>query len=219
MSRPQLQLRSDLRDSFDQVFREQVCSSAGALIDYRLDAPKWQFLSYLGDAKDVLFHGSGDTDIARFEPRQSDDVNSFGNQRAVYASSDPIWASYFAIVDRKRYVRSLVNSCFRVIGPGVESGPYYYFSINNDALPHQPWRTGTMYILPRRGFEQQPPRRTQDIEIESAQWRSFGSVMPLARIHLEPGEFPFLAEVRGHDSTEVRRRALADPDGFPWLDD
>jgi hypothetical protein len=53
-------------------------------------------------------------------------------------------------VDRKRYVRSLINACFRVVEKdGSQSDPYYFFSVNADALPHRPWRSGTIYILPR----------------------------------------------------------------------
>ena len=219
LSRPEAQLGPGLRESFDQVFRERIRGGSGMLIDYALSAPKWQFLSYLGDTKEVLFHGSGNPDIARFEPRQSNDVVEFGNQRAVYASSDAIWASYFGILDRDGYVGSLVNSCFRVTGPNIKSGPHYYFSINSDALPHRPWRTATVYILSRQGFEQQPRKLSHGAEIESAQWRSFSPVTPLAKITVEPEEFPFLAQIHGHDQAVVQQRAQADPEGFPWLDD
>lgn len=218
LSRPEVQFGPGLCESFEQVFREHVLGGSGTLIDYTLSTPRWQFLSYLGDTKEVLFHGSGNPDITRFEPQQSDDTNEFGNQRAVYASSDAIWAIYFAIVDRGRHVRSLVNSCFRVAGPTTRSGPHYYVSVNSDALPHRPWRTGTIYILPRRGFEQQPPGFSHGVEVEFAQWRSFSPVTPLAKISIGPEDFPFLAQIRGHDPKVVRQRAQADPDGFPWLD-
>lgn len=33
-----------------------------------------------------------------------------------------------------------------------------------------------------------------------------------------PEDFPFLAEIRGHDDAHILERAKSDPDGFPWLD-
>jgi hypothetical protein len=93
---------------------------------------------------------------------------------------------------------------------------YYFFSINGDALPHQPWREGTMYILPKDTFEQQSSSRTG---FESTQWRSFESVKPLAKITVGPTDFPFLDQIRGHDLAEVTRRAAENPGGFPWLED
>ena len=213
---PVAALAPEVITSFEHLFAERILGAGGALIDYTLSAPKWQFLNYLGDTQNVVMHGSGDSTISEFQPRQSDAADEFGNQRAVYAASDGIWATYFAIVDRDRLVRSLVNSCFRVVDPGGKSEPHYYFSINGDALPHQPWRTGTVYVLPRKTFE---PQTLQRDDRESAQWRSFVPVRPLARIAVDPSDFPFLGQIRGHDPVAVRKRAMEDPDGFPWLED
>jgi hypothetical protein len=192
----------------------------GALIDYTLAAPRWQFLCYLCDHKDILLHGSGRSDIVEFEPRQSNDVAEFGNRRAVYAASDGIWPIYFAIVDRDGGVTSLVNSCARVVGPDGRRGePYYFFSINADALSRRPWRRGTIYVLPRQSFEQQAPLPYRGLQLEAAQWASPVSVRPLARLQVEPDDFPFLDKLRGHDPQRVTERAARDPAGFPWLDD
>ena len=89
-----------------------------------------------------MLHGSANADIMEFEPRKSDDLVEFGNRRAVYAASDGIWPIYFAIVDRDNYVTSLVNACFRVVTPSGKSEPFYYFSVNGDALAHRPRRGG-----------------------------------------------------------------------------
>lgn len=211
MKQPGGTLTPEIITSFEHLFSERVAGAGGALIDYPLSTPKWQFLNYLADTKDVVMHGTGDSTISEFQPRQSDDTNEFGNQRAVFAASDGIWATYFAIVDRPRLVWSLVNSCFRVITADGISNPYYYFSINRDALLHQPWRVGTIYVLPRKSFE----RESSQTGRESQQWRSLSPVKPIARITVDPNEFPFLGQIRGHDP----ERSMADPDGFPWLDD
>ena len=79
-------------------------------------------------------HGSGDPNIALFEPRQSNDLNDFGNQKAIYAASDGLWAMFFAIVDRDR-VTSITNACVRLEDDtGAVHGPLYVFSVSQSAL-------------------------------------------------------------------------------------
>lgn len=219
LPRPLLDLSPATLAAFSRLYVESVQPGSGLTLNYTLATPKWQFLCWLCDTRDVLLHGSGNSDIHEFEPRQSNDVDEFGNRQAVYAASDGLWPLYFAIVDRDRYVRSLVNGCFRVVeDDGSVSQPYYFFSVNLDALAHQPWRTGTIYILPRAGFEQQPRAEYRGAVIEIAQWASLVPVRPLARLHVSPADFPFLAQIHGHDMAEISRRAEREPGGFPWLD-
>ena len=206
--------------AFERLYDEVVEDDRCTQIDYALTAPKWQFLCWVCDHKDVLLHGSGNASIAEFEPRQSNDVAEFGNRRAVYAASDGLWPMYFAIVDRERYVTSLTNSCFRIVeSDGSVSEAYYYFSVNADALPHNPWRHGTLYLLPRAGFEQQPLLHYRGRDIEPAHWASLAPVRPLAKLSIAPEDFPFLAQIQPHDPNVIRERAAANPDGFPWIDE
>jgi hypothetical protein len=208
--------------AFERLFSRVVAQSKQGTvveIDYDLPAPKWQFLCWACDAKGVLVHGSGNPDITEFEPRQSNDVTEFGNRRAVYAASDGIWAMYFAIMDRDRHVKSLMNACFRVIGEdGSHSDPYYFFSINGDALPHEPWRRGTIYILPSYTFEQRPRSEKPGRTTQAQEWASPVAVEPIAKIAVEREDFPFLSHIYPHDPAVIRERAARDPEGFPWLD-
>jgi hypothetical protein len=220
LTRPTPVPGSATAESFERLYAEIVAAPAITPIDFRFDAPKWQFLCWLCDHKDVLMHGSGDPDIAEFEPRQSNDVGEFGNRRAVYAASDGLWATYFAIVDREKHIRSLINASFRVRDSGGEAtGPYYFFSVNADALPHHPWRSGTVYILPRAGFEQQPVQHVNGFDVVADHWASASPVIPLAKMTVTPGDFPLLAQVRGHDPEVTFARAKANPNGFPWVVD
>lgn len=220
LRRPPLDLTPTTHAAFDRLYAEAVLPGEGRALDYRLAAPKWQFLCWLCDTHEIVLHGSGAGDIHEFEPRQSNDIAEFGNRAAVYAASDALWAMYFAIMDRDRYVTSLVNACFRVVEPdGARSEPYYFFSINEDALPHDPWRSGTVYILPRAGFEQQQRMSDGDMELEIAQWASLTPVRPLAQVAVGPEDFPFLTQIRGHDMARIAERAARDPHGFPWLDE
>jgi hypothetical protein len=218
--RPPLDLTPATLRAFAQLYAEAVLPAHGQTLDYSVAAPKWQFLCWLCDTQDILLHGSGNPGIRLFEPRKSNDLDEFGNRQAVYAASDGIWPLYFAIVDRDRYVRSLINACFRVVEEdGTRSDPYYFFSVNADALPYRPWRSGTIYILPRAGFEQQPRQSYRGAELDLAQWASLVPVQPLAQVAVRPADFPFLAQIRAHDMAMVNQRAERNPKGFPWVDD
>ncbi len=218
--RPAAERDADTIASFEHLFAEAVEHGTGAEIEYKLQAPKWQFLCYLCDTKGILMHGSGNPDIAEFEPRQSNDLEEFGNRRAVYAASDGLWAMYFAIMDRDRYVTSLMNACFRVLQEDGKWGdPYYFFSINGDAIPHEPWRNGTIYLLPSATFEQQATVHLRGMEIEIAQLASLVPVKPLAKLAVGPEDFPFLSHIYPHDPKVIQERAARDPSGFPWMDE
>jgi hypothetical protein len=198
----------------------QAIAGAGGEIDYTLAAPRWQFLCYLADTKDIVLHGSGDPDIAMFEPRQSDDVNPFGDQKAIYAASDGIWPLYFAILDRERHPMSLINSSLRIeLGDGKRSEPFYYFSITAAALAQRPYRRGMVYLIARDNFEQQAAEHYGEWKIHLPQWASFVPAKPLAKLSIGPEDFPFLDRMRGHDDATTFARARANPAGFPWLDE
>lgn len=203
---------------FDQLYEETRAQGEGAAIHYSLAAPKWQFLCYLCNRHHFVLHGSGRADITEFEPRKANDVTEFGDRCAVYASSDGIWAMYFAIVNRDNSVTSLINACFQVVERTGKSESYYFFSINEDAFAHTPWREGTIYLLPGDSFTQQPRQHYQGNEIEIAQWASPIPVKPLAKLRVTPEDFPFLPQILSHDPLTLSERAIADPDAFPWLE-
>lgn len=219
LKRPAVEASPATIAGFERLYRQFVEPGTGAEIPYDLDASKWQFLCYLCDHKNILMHGSAVRDIAEFEPRQSNDIEEFGNRRAVYAASDGLWPMYFAVVDRTK-VKGLVNSCFRAITPdGIKSEPYYYFSINRNAMPLYPWCDGMIYILPGDTFEPQPLQEFREFKAEIAQWASLVGVTPLAKLAITPEDFPFLKDVYGHDPEELFEKATANPKGFPWRDD
>jgi hypothetical protein len=104
LSRPPLDLSAATHAAFAGFYREVILAADGGMVDYAFTAAKWRFLCWLCDTQDVLLHGSGNSDIRVFEPRKSNDVDAFGDRRAVYAASDGIWPLFFAIVDRDRSV-------------------------------------------------------------------------------------------------------------------
>ena len=163
-----------------------VDEAAGAEVDYDAAAPKHAFFQFLLEHRPVLLHGTGDPAIERFEPqRQTDYDNEWTN--AVFATDDAIWPIFFAVVNRP-VARSLVNACSRRWGESR-----YYFSIGADPRSADAWRDGWIYVLPRATFD---PHRA------GSEWLSPVAVQPLARVRVEPADFPFLQQVTRHELGE-----------------
>lgn len=220
LPRPAMQLDPDTIAAYEALWNDITSTSETVELSYSLPTPRWQFLCYLADHKPVLLHGSGNPDVAVFETRKADDLMEFGNRAAVYAASDGLWPMYYAILDRDTYPMSLNNACVRVSTPAHGlSEPYYFFSISQSARSAQPWHAGMVYLLPRTTFEPHLPIHADDGEIHVMQWASSMPVVPLAKLRVEPADFPFLEQIRGHDDQVMFERARANPDGFPWIDE
>ena len=215
--RPSMPTDRGTLTAFDAAFDAAV--AADGEIDYRLAAPRWQFICHIADTRPVVLHGSGNPAIDRFEKRQPDDTTEFGNRNAVYAASDGLWPMYFAILDRDRHRMSLINNAVRALDDfGTPGEPLYFFSICATALAAAPWRRGTVYFLPRATFEQQPVVELAGRRAVIQQWASAEPVTPLAQIEVGPADFPLLGRIRGHDRETTFARARAEPNGFPWID-
>jgi hypothetical protein len=204
--------------AFEQLFAEYVAPRAGARIQYGIAAPKWQFLCWMTEYKNLVLHGGNGATVDTLEPRQADDVSEFGARNAVYAASDGIWPMYFAIADRT-VVTSLVNACIHLDDDQVETKYYYYFSINENAMTSQPWVTGNVYVLSRDTFQPEAEDTWLGRPCMPTQWASHVPVRPMATLAVTPGDFPFLKQVRSHDQQAVSDRAAQDPDNFPWLNE
>lgn len=206
-----------MRTACDALFSESL-QNPGLDLTKHIPIPLWQFCCYLTDTHPVVLHGSKNPAITTFVPRRSFDRNPFGNRSAVFAASDGIWPMFFALVERDRYQLSLMNACFRVVEPGGKrSVPFYFFSITQTALPQYPWSNGVIYLLPKTTFEQHPPQHADGITYEIMEWASLQAVQPIAYLRVCPEDFPFLAQVRGHDEAVIQERAKANPEGWPWI--
>lgn len=204
--------------TFDALFEGATQAPLGATLDYTLPAPKWQFLCHIADTKSVLLHGSGNSGITHFEPRKASDVSAFGDRAAVYAASDGIWPIYYAILDRDRHPMTLINSCVHIEGAQGIAEIRYFFSISEAALAARAFRRGTVYVLPREGFEQQEGGDWLGMQVVVPQWASLVPVRPLFRLEVGPEDFPLMSALRGHDDERTFAQARANPDGFPWVD-
>jgi hypothetical protein len=200
--------------SFNAFYESVIAPANGAFIAYDLPYLKYELLAYLTEMQPVLLHGSNNADIRRFEPRQALDATEIGSQKAVYAASDPLVPIWFAVIDRTRSYGSepfAISSLqrWRETGAGQRI-KVYYFAVSAEALRQQPWTTGTVYILPRHTFMP---------DAAETQWLSREPVVPLARLRLEPADFPLLDHVYGMDVAKILERLQRSLAGYPYLDD
>lgn len=177
-----------------------------------LPFPSWVFLIWLTKYKNLLAHGTGDAHITQFLPRQSNDVGWFGNQNAVYAASDGIWAMFFAIMNRPEVPMSISNAAIQLKDTQQD---LYFFSASDTAMQQNPFRDGWVYLLPKAGFSLEPSSE----EYVSQHWASLEPVTPLFRVGVKAQEFPFLNQIRSHNDEILGQRVKQNPNGFPWIED
>jgi hypothetical protein len=145
---------------------------------------------------DVLFHGSGRDDLEVLEPiRRSRDTTQFGDQQAVYATSDPVWAMYFALLRRGRPFSTRNGS----MGLNRELYPRWYFFFLRGGYDGDPFADGWVYLLPRALFIPEPPLAGK---LDTAQWVSSSAVQPVERVAVKPSDFPFRDLVVTHRERE-----------------
>lgn len=166
-----------------------------------------EFVQWLIQRDEYIFHGSGKTDIDVFEPRRESlelmNYHGGGNLGAVYGTHQGLWAMFFAVVDRGRLQGSIRNGVATytssITGEEVD---LYQFSVSQASLPDRPFSAGALYVLPRETFDR---IRLPGGGPYSNEWGSPVSVEPLGVIQLEPENSPFLDEIGGHDDGELIR--------------
>lgn len=201
-----------------------ITRSEGHWVDYDLPYPVHEFIQYLNDRNQFIFHGSNNPDIDEFAPVRKSielrDESGRGNLQAVYGTHDGLWSMFFAIVDRDRLSGSIRNGVMYFHNAAGDSLPVYNFSINQDQLAEQPWCNGALYLLPRATFNQLKLGE----KALANEWASEVAVQPIAKLRLKPSDFPFLNQIGGHDDGELARfqdlgTAVRDAARWARLDD
>jgi hypothetical protein len=161
---------------FDEVADALLRGEPVALPERRLD-----FLRWLGEARGVVFHGSQRNDLAELSTeRKSHDATAWGDQQAVYASSDPVWSIYFAVLRRDNGWQGTRNGSM-----GMGGRRFYFFVHNRGSQSPERFGPGSLYILPPDTF------KAEQWLVDTAHLVSHVSVRPLARIDVTPEDFPF----------------------------
>ena len=113
--------------------------------------PLVPYLYWLQETQPIVFHGSQHRALVELtDERKSRDTTAYGDQTAVFASQDPIWAIFFAVL-RRDAIRSTYNASLGA-DAGVR-GRRYFLSVDGDSVLFAP---GALYVLPDSGFAHQP---------------------------------------------------------------
>jgi hypothetical protein len=182
-----VELDADTERSFERAADDLLAGRTRELPERRLD-----FLRWLAASRGLVFHGSPLGDLSQLEPiRRSRDTTAWGDQQALYASTDPVWAIYFACLRRDDGFRGTRNGTL-----GEAGGPLYprsYFFVHNrgSASPHR-FGPGSLYVLPPELFAAAPPLAGA---VDTAHLVSKEAVTPLARVDVTPADFPFAGRI------------------------
>ena len=202
---PEFELTPEKEAAFSTLLKNTLEKAEGGWIAYDLSYPKHEFIQYVIAQDVVIFHGSNHDDIETFSPVRKSyelrDETGRGNLQAVYGTHDGLWSMFFAIVDRPNLRGSIRNGVMYFHNQEGKTLAVYNFSINQDQLPEKPWRQGTLYFLPRDTFV----RLKMTENSYSNEWGSEQEVKPIAKLSLEPEDFPFLDMIDGHDDGELMR--------------
>jgi hypothetical protein len=150
--------------------------------------PRLDFLCWLAESRAVVFHGSQHNDLrALSTERRSRDSTAWGNQQAVYASSDPVWAIYFACLRRDRGWTGTKNGSMGRAGGLLYPRRYFFLHNRGSASPDR-FGPGSLYLLSPASFIADKPLAGA---IDTAHLVSREPVEPLARVDVTPEDFPF----------------------------
>jgi HEAT repeat protein len=201
-----VEISDEARREFEQLFESSLAQGAGSRVRYSSARPRYEFLAYLARERGCVFHGSVNADIDVLKPirwSQEGDDGEAGNVNGVYGTPDEILPIFYGIVERRTHQVGIMNGPIEL--PDAQGGTrkFYHYSINAEMLPHQPWVSGVVYVLPRATFE-----------AGHAGWYSRTPVRPLLKLPVTPEDFPFLASIMGYDARNVAWPTL---DGVPFL--
>lgn len=221
---PALDISDEAARAFEKLFTAAQAQGPASVIAYDLPYPKFLFLEYLADRHGLMFHGSTNRQLELLKPiRFSDDSREFGNQAAIYATQESLWAFFFAVLDRNAITGSINNGAIRLNGDDGSVLRRYFFTVEAESLKKSPWIPGAMYILPGGGAEPDPDFRDVrygQYTLEVSHWLYRDEVQPLAKLMVEPEDFPFANSLWGYSAEVYRRRMEAGSlAGWPFLDD
>jgi hypothetical protein len=222
---PDMTVSPAAAQDFNRLFEAACAQGANAVIPYDLPYPKYLFLEYLSTSRRLMFHGSNNRAIDVLRPiRMSSDSSEFGNQDAIYATQDPLWALFFAVLDKDNMgAAGTSNGAIQAVNEAGQLLRRYYFTVEAGSLRQGPWLPGAMYILPGGDFEPDPAMQgvtAGPYTLVATHWIHRGELAPLARLDVEPEDFPFLHHMWGYDLARyMQRMEAASLAGFPFLDD
>ena len=168
----------------------------------------FEFLCYLADYEDLVFHGTQRTGLNELHPiRDTTDLSEFGKQQMLFGSPDAIWSLWFAILDKVK-ARGTSNGCVAVEDRKGSRYQLYYFSIDYRATDTSPYVDGMIYVMRPDTFTERQ---------HGVQFGSKVSVKPLLKLPVGPADFPYLKYVKGINFTMLTRKLKEVPNEPYWF--
>lgn len=166
---PQVTLGAPRRPEFDEVLER----GRAGLIDYRLEVPKHEFLSYLVHERGYLLHGTASADLEEVRPMIATDYDA-RTLEAVFATSDGIWPLFSSRLSTAALPGRFGTAAFRFV-----AGPSCTGTTSSSPKPiHTTRRSGeTASSTSSRGSRSRGPGSpTSGCPVfPSGPWRSFRS--------------------------------------------
>jgi hypothetical protein len=162
--------------------------------------PLHELLTHLVLRHGLLLHGSNNPALDVLEPRPARDFAT--ELTAVVACDDGIWPIFYAVVARDR-VDGVFTSCMHLGRPPRLRRFYQFGLFGADPGAPSSWTRGTVYALPRAGFNRE----------WGQEWVNAAPVRPVLRVPVGPQDFPLrdvvIAMSPGDGLRTVRRRLRA----------
>jgi hypothetical protein len=188
---PKIKISKEEREQFDCLY-EDALKRPDKLITYNLPIPKYKFLYYISTTKPILFHGSNNRLIDSFEPREQTLFNG-EHATAVFASKDPIWSSFYAVLEKGKIVGNIRNGSLST----SRGRDFHFYSLTKPTHQMHPWTSGMIYFLPEESFTYLGKG-----VLRFNEWISEKNVPYIAKLEMEPTDFYFLRKVATHHPEE-----------------
>jgi hypothetical protein len=192
---PQFQYTAEEVQAYNRMYDAAI--EGQAAIAYNGKFPKYRFIQYISETRNVLLHGSNHKQIEQFEPRQQ---TLYDGQltEAVFATKDGIWPVFYAILNKSKVIKNFRNGSIR----HVKSNRNYHFYSIDQASDHQDlWLSGAIYFLEDKTFT-----GTTGTVLSFNEWTSVVAVRPITKLEVDPSDFYYLHHVSIHNDKESMLR-------------
>ncbi len=187
-SQPKMHFSSEEIAVYEALIPEK---DQGQIISEENPFSKYRFLQYVASKEKFVFHGSNNVEIDIFEPRKQTLFN--GNlTEAVFASSNPLWATFYAVFDRSKLVGNFRNGCLV-----YNDKKYHYYSLNKATQENDPWRSEKIYIFLKDKFTSADNRK-----IHFDEWVCHDFVKPVSTLEISADDFYYINKVATHSNNE-----------------
>ena len=180
-----------------------LTGQTGLPIDYQLQHPKHEFLAYVTAQHGLMLHGTHQQGLRKLHLPKTlpGGLDDFGNQMAVYGTTDSILAMYYAILDRSK-LRGNDNGFYYAEDIDSTQQAFYELAVDAEALPKRPWCEGAVYLVAGDTFVPDPKYGDELV----VQYTSREDVQILGELRLSPGDLATLRDSRQFNAHRVANR-------------